>query len=262
MTAERLDRAGSVPLWRQLQAELTGRIDADEFRDGFPGELVLAQEYQVSRHTVRQALRELRGDGRVVAERGRQPRVTPPTEIRQPLGALYSLFAAVRSAGLTQRSLVRSLDRRADGVVAERLGLEASTPLVYLERLRLAGDAPLALDRVWLPADYAAPLLTADFTETSLYGELAARVGDRPDSGLEELHAVVPTAAERALLECPAGAAVFSIHRLGRVRDRPVEWRHTVARGDRFGLTAQFGGVRPGGVATTLGSRLATAAGR
>lgn len=262
MTAGRLDRAGAAPLWRQLQADLRARIDADEFRDGFPGELVLAEDYRVSRHTVRQALRELRDGGRVVAERGRQPRVTPPTEIQQPLGALYSLFAAVRSAGLSQRSVVRALDRRADGVVAERLGLEASTPLIYLERLRLAGEAPLALDRVWLPADYAEPLLTADFTETSLYGELATRVGIRPDSGIEELNAVIPTAAERSLLESPAGAAVFSIHRLGRVRDRPVEWRHTVARGDRFGLTAQFGGVQTGGVATTLGSRMATASGR
>lgn len=245
MASNRLDRASVTPLWRQLQDDLTARIEADEFGAGFPGEHALAEEYGVSRHTVRQALRQLRGDGRVVAERGRQPRVTPPTEINQPLGTLYSLFAAVRAAGLTQRSIVRCLDRRADGVVAERLGLEASTPLVYLERVRMADGEPLALDRAWLPADFAGPLLVADFSETSLYGELAARVGVRPDRGREELHAVVPTTAERTLLHCPAGTAVFSIHRLGRVRGRAVEWRHTVVRGDRFGLTAEFGGVAP-----------------
>jgi len=112
-------------------------------------------------------------DGVVVAERGRQPRVAPPPEIQQPMGALYSLFASVEAAGLAQHSIVRRFDTRADAVVADRLCLDASTPLVYLERLRLAGDEPLALDRVWLPAALAAPLLGADFTHTSLYAELA-----------------------------------------------------------------------------------------
>lgn len=34
--------------------------------------------------------------------------------------------------------------------------------------------------------------------------------------------------------------AAFAIQRLGCVNGRPVEWRHTVVRGDRFSLTAQF----------------------
>jgi GntR family transcriptional regulator len=240
MTASALDRGGSTPLWRQLQLELLRRLDDGEFADQFPGELTLAEEYGVSRHTVRQAVGRLRADGMVVAGRGRQPRVAPPPEIQQPIGALYSLFASVEAAGLPQRSVVRTLDLRADGVVAQRLDLEGSTPLVYLERLRLAGDEPLALDRVWLPADLTAPLLEADFTRTSLYRELAARTGVRIDQGHEEVHAVQPTPAEQARLHSPPGAAAFSIHRLSHAGGRPVEWRHTLVRGDRFALTADF----------------------
>ena len=80
----------------------------------------------------------------MTAARGRKPQLAP-TEVEQPLGALASLFASVERRGLAQRSVVRRLDLRADGVVATRLGLEESAPLVYLERLRLAGDeAPRA----------------------------------------------------------------------------------------------------------------------
>ncbi|WNV82139.1 GntR family transcriptional regulator [Umezawaea sp. Da 62-37] len=240
MAARALDRAAPTPLWRQLQRELLARMGSGEFADQFPGEMALVEDYGVSRHTVRQALSRLREDGVVVAERGRQPRVAPPPEIHQPMGALYSLFAAVSAAGLEQRSVVRALDVRADGVVAARLDLEASTPLVYLERLRLAGGEPLAVDRVWLPADVAAPLLDADFTNTSLYAELQARTGLRLDHGHEDIHAVVPTAAEQARLRCPATAAAFSINRLSHGRGRAVEWRHTLVRGDRFALTADF----------------------
>lgn len=240
MGVRRLDRDGGEPLWRQLRQDLLSRVEGGEFSDAFPGELALVQEYNVSRHTVRQALQQLRSDGVVLATRGRQPRVAPLPEIAQPVGALYSLFASVEEAGLDQRSLVQAFDVRADALVAERLDLEASTPLVYLARLRLAGDAPLALDRVWLPKTVAAPLLGVDFARTSLYGELSARAGVRINHGVEEIRAAIPTDAERDQLECPRGVAAFSINRLGFAGEVKAEWRHTLVRGDRFALTASY----------------------
>lgn len=235
-----LDRTDALPLWAQLLAELRRRLADGEFDGQFPGEVALVAEYGVSRHTVREALRRLRAEGLVVAERGRRPRLAQPAEITQPLGALYSLFGSVERAGLAQRSIVRRLDSRADGVVAVRLGLEESTPLVYLERLRLAGDEPLAVDRVWLPARVAAPLLTADFTHTSLYEELRARCGVFVTGGAEHIRAVVPTPAERALLGIDATVAALAIDRLGKANNRPVEWRQTLVRGDRFSVDATF----------------------
>jgi GntR family transcriptional regulator len=238
--AHSLQRTGSPPLlWQQLLADLRRRLADGEFATTFPGELALVAEYGVSRQTVRHALRQLREDGVVVAARGRQPRVTP-VEIEQPIGALYSLFTSVEATGQEQRSIVHILDIRADGVVAARLGLEESTPLVYLERLRLAGGEPLAVDRVWLPAHLAAPLLDADFTHTALYAEYRRRCGVALTGGRESIRAVVPTAAERLLLGIGPDTAAFAIDRLGLADDRPVEWRHTLVRGDRFGITADF----------------------
>ena len=238
--ASPLDRASPLPLWAQLRADLLRRLDAGAFEEEFPGEMALAAAYQVSRQTVRAALRELRADGMVLAERGRRPRIADRAVITQPLGALYSLFASVESAGLRQTSIIRGRDLRADGVIADRLGLEASTPLFRMERLRLAGGEPLALDTVWLPGDLGAPLLEADFTHTALYDELAARTGVRVDGGREHIRAVVPTAAEQRLLGTPPSAGALLISRLGFAAGRPVEWRRTLVRGDRFSLLAEF----------------------
>lgn len=240
--AATLKRFGPQPLWQQLRDDLTARLDAGEFADTFPGELALCAEYQVSRHTVREALRGLRETGVVTAARGRAPRVSPEREIEQPLGALYSMFAAVEATGSQQVSVVRRLDLRADGVVADRLGLEGSTLLLYLERQRLTDGEPLALDRVWLPASFARPLLHADFTHTSLYEELARRCSVRLTGGRENLRAVVPTPAERQLLGIDEHIAAFAIQRLGTVDGAPTEWRHTLVRGDRFSVSAQFSG--------------------
>lgn len=235
-----LDRKSHTPLWSQLHADLLRRVGLGEFDDAFPGELALAAEYEVSRNTVREALRRLRADGVVVAGRGQQPRIGKATGIAQPLGALYSLFASVRASGMDQRSTVRILDVRADALVAVRLGLEESTPLLYLERLRLAGGEPLAVDRVWLPYSVAAALRTVDFTHTSLYDELDTRCGVRLTGGQEHIRAVVPTPAEQRLLEIPPGVAALAIDRTGTADGQPVEWRHTLVRGDRFSVVADF----------------------
>ncbi|MFE2175058.1 GntR family transcriptional regulator, partial [Kitasatospora sp. NPDC059462] len=187
-----LTRAAGNPLWAQLRADLLRRLDAGEFRDVFPGEHDLVAEYRVSRHTVREALRTLREEGVVSAQRGLASRFTASRPLEQDVGEAYSLFRAVEEVGAVQRSVVRALDRRADGVIAARLGLEESTPLVYLERVRLADEEPLAVDRVWLPADLAHPLLDVDFTRTAPYDELERHCGSRICGGWERIRAVVP----------------------------------------------------------------------
>ncbi len=146
----------------------------------------------------------------------------------------------MESAGQRQTSVVRARELCRDGVVADRLGLAEDALLFRLERLRLADDEPLALDTVWLPEEVAAPLLAADFTHTALYDELAARTGLRLESGREHIRSVVPSRAQRRLLQIPPTAGALAIDRLGYAVGRPVEWRHSLIRGDRFSLVAEF----------------------
>ena len=250
-----------MPLWAQLRDDLLRRLEAGSFDEDFPGEMALVADYGVSRHTVRAALRELRADGIVRAERGRRPRLSGHPAITQPLGAVYSLFASVEAAGLRQASVVRACGLLADGVVADRLGLEASTPLFRLERLRLAAGEPLALDTVWLPGDVGAALLEADFTHTAFYHELAERGGIQLESAREHIRAVVATAAQQKLLDITPDVGVLAIDRLGYAAARPVEWRHTLIRGDRFSLLADFS-ARSGNRLTMHGRVPATMAPR
>lgn len=238
--ARQLRRTPGTTLWQQLRADLQRRLSEGEFTDLFPGELDLQAEYGVSRHTVREALRALRDEGLVTARRGRAPRLGEVAELTQPLGALYSLFNSVESADMRQQSVVRRLDIRADAHVAVRLGLEESAPLVYLERLRLADGRPLAFDCAWLPASIASPLLTADFSHTALYDELDSRCGVRLTGGHEQIRAVIPTAAQRRLLEIDSSTAAMRVDRTGTANGVYVEWRTTLIRGDRFTVLADF----------------------
>lgn len=137
---------------------------------------------------------------------------------------------------------MHAIDLRRDAEAAAMLGLDPDSDVFYLERLRLADDEPLALDRVWLPAALGAPLLDADFSHTALYDELHRRCGVPPDGGDEVIRAVVPTAAERRALGISRDIAAFAVDRRALVDGRPAEWRRTVVRGDRFQVTVQFAG--------------------
>lgn len=238
--ANLLDRMSPVPLWAQLHDDLRRRAEAGEFAETFPPEMDLVAQYEVSRNTVREAMRRLRSDGLVVASRGRRPRLADETEIEQPLGALYSLFASVEASGLEQRSVVRALEVRPEAEVARRLGRATSASLVYLERLRLAGGEPLALDRLWISAEVGAPLIDADFSHTGFYDELLLRAGIRLDGGREQIRAVLPTDEECSVLDFPPGVAALAIDRLSSANGKPVEWRRTIVRGDRFSVIAEF----------------------
>ena len=133
------------------------------------------------------------------------------------------MFQVVEESGVPQHSKVRTLERVFDAEAAAHLGLEPDAPLVLIDRVRFAGDEPLAIDRIWLPAEIADPLLDADFTHTSLYNELERTIGKRPNEGWERIHPAIPTADHRSCLELDDDEAVFRIERLGTFSGEPLE---------------------------------------
>ena len=255
MAITSLDRNSPMPLWAQLEHDLRRRLDAGDFADGvFPTDLELTESYEVSRHTVREAVRHLNRSGLLTRERGRGT-VVNKSVIEQSLGTLYSLFQSVESTGVEQTSDLLEIGIVTDVVAAEQLGLDADVELVHISRLRRAGGEPLAVDRAWLPHAVAAPLLDVDWSRTALYAELGRVGAPVPNEGWERLTPLVPELADRRLLELGATDATFYLERLGRRDGTPVEWRTTIIRGDRYRFVSDWStGLRSGLRPTASGS--------
>lgn len=232
------DRADPLPLWAQVCADLRRRIEAGDFAPGFPGELTLTEEYEVSRHTIREALRVLRSEGVLRSQRGR-PTVVEPTVYRQSLGTLSSLFESVAAQGATPRSDVLRLATTHNASVCADLGIAKDTELVVIERLRYADDQPIAHDVSWLPADIARPLLTRDLSHAALYAELQG-LGVAIDGGFERVTAERAPRHIAELLDLVVDAPLLLLERRATAQGRPVEWRETHVRADRFSLEAQW----------------------
>ncbi len=227
------DRDSPMPLWAQVLDDMRKRLSAGEFSGGFPPERVLVDQYDISRHTMRDVMRRLHNDGLISRKRGRGTFLRQQA-IEQPTGSLYSLFRSIEDQGFEQRSKVLELDDRVDPTVAEHLGLRADTRFVYLHRLRYADDTPIATDELWLPFELAGPLLHTDFGHTAVYAELENTCGIRPGAGWERVHPTIPTKEERALLGTTAKASAFLVERYTSHQGQPLEWRRTVIRGDMY----------------------------
>lgn len=234
-----VDRDSALPLWAQVLGDLRRRLARGEFESHFPGDEELRAQYGVSRHTVREAVRQLQAEGVIERGRGRGSFVRERM-IEQPMGSFYSLFRSVEAQGFVQRSIVRQLTERRDADAAQMLGCAPDEPLVYLERLRLADDEPIVLDCSWLPAALARPLLGVDFTRTALYRELHVRCGIEANAGWERLSPALPTPAQCELLGLPPGQPLLAIERLTLRDTTPVEWRHGLVRPDRFAYVARW----------------------
>lgn len=225
--------------WRRVLEDLERRLASGDIADRFPTDRELVDHYAVSRHTVREAVRHLRARGIIERERGRGSTVRVP-EFAPPSGALYSLFREVEAQGIAQTSVVLELGLDPHARAAELFGLPIGTPLFHLERLRHAGDEPLAIDTAWLPPDLGEPLLDADFSHTALYDELEARAGVRLTGGRETITALVPDADLVEVLSLDEDEACLRIDRIGELDDRVVECRTTVVRGSRFALVSDW----------------------
>ncbi|MHB8335231.1 MAG: GntR family transcriptional regulator [Acidimicrobiales bacterium] len=246
------DRSSPLPLWAQIADDLRRRLVGGEFEERFPTDEELTRDYDVSRHTVREAVRRLASDGLLVRQRGRGTSLTNPI-LEQPLHSLYSLASSMRSQGIDERSEVRAATHApAPAEVARELGISVDSTVVFLERLRFAGAEPIAWDRSWLPAPLADALLSVDLTHGSVYDVLATHGAVRITGGWERIRPLVPSAQERELLGLSEGVAAFSIERLVLVGETPVEWRRSMIRGDRYSLLAQW----PAGTTTTIAAEV------
>lgn len=232
-------RTDPLPLWAQVSKDLRRRIGAGEFDSGLPGEHDLTDQYEVSRHTIREALRVLRSEGLLKSERGRGTTVAE-TKYSQNLGALYSLFTTIADQGVEQSSTVIRLVVTVNPTVAKELNVDPTSEFVVIERIRFAGGEPLAYDTAWLLAEFARPLLDADFTHSSIYRELRDRCAIVMNAGGEKIYAQVASRHIATALNVASGSPVFALERIGKSGDQVIEWRETFIRGDRFTLEVDF----------------------
>jgi GntR family transcriptional regulator len=216
MTAQQvtvlIDRSSPVPLYHQLAEQLSQAITGGQLQPGdpFENEIAVAERLRLSRPTVRRAYQELVDQGLLVRRRGLGTTVANRKVHRK--FELTSLYDDLDREGRSPRTSVLDLEMLTDEVAAAALDLPLDTPLLHIERVRSAGETPLALLRNWLPPVYAD--LTRDELERhGLYAALRDR-GVKPVVAQQSIGARMPTPSERRNLEIRGTHPVLTMTRM------------------------------------------------
>src|SRR5215213_9864899 len=237
-----LRRRAEPAAYVQIEEELAERIRTGMLRPGdrIPPERELAEQMQVSRMTVRQALGRLADRGLLVRERGRGTFVSEP-KLVQSLSRLNGFYDQMVSQGILPSSRLLSGEQiLASAAVAQVLDLRIAEPLFKVVRLRLGGGVPLALETSFFPARLVPGLLDYDLERHSIY-RLMERYDARPVRATQSLEPVPARDLEAEALEVPPGSPLMLVERIGwDTQDRPVEYAKDIYRGDRSRFVAEL----------------------
>jgi len=196
--------------------------------DRLPNEDELAARFEVSRATIREAVRGLVEAGYLVRRHGSGTFVTALPRHRHTLNANLSYTAMIREAGLEPgRRLIRQLLRPATSDEAAALALAPAEPVLLVERIRTADGRPVVYSTDRIPAALLGEAAGGAVTP-SLY-ELLDGVGRGVRSALATLHPVVADTRLARLLHVPVASPLQKIEQvhfdeLGRPVMFSSEW--------------------------------------
>lgn len=229
-----------APLYMQLQKILrdaiVSRLISPEA--AIPPERDLADEFGVSRLTVRKAIDGLVDEGLIKRRRGAGTFVAPRVE--KSFSKLSSFSEDMLSRGRQPHS--EWLNQSAGAVTPEEslsLGLSPGSLVYRFQRLRYADGQTMALEYATIPG-YCLPSLQS--VGESLYAALEA-AGNRPVRALQRLRAVAFTPEQAKVLGVVPGAPGLFIERRGFLADgRAAEFTHSWYRGDAYDVVAELSG--------------------
>jgi GntR family transcriptional regulator len=235
-----LDESNPTPLYLQLQrviqeAVRAGKLKADE---ALPSERDLARQLGISRVTVRKAIAGLVEKGILVQRWGSGTFIAPSMRVEQALSRLSSFTDDMTTRGLRPGATI--LDRShgpSSPKESMALGLSPGEPVSRLQRLRLAGGVPMAIEHAVVPARY---LPDPGAVDGSLYAVLIA-LGHAPRRALQRLHAVLLSPDQAKLLDVlPASPALYIERRSFLEGGEPVEFTSSYYRGDAYDFVAEL----------------------
>ena len=228
---------GTLPAYQRIQSVIRKRIDSGQLQpgDSVPSERDLAKTHQVSLMTARHALAFLEREGLVERRRGIGTFVAPP---KIHFNKLMSYTEQMSGRGLAVSSKLLSLGViETEQEIAARLSLPATSRLIKVERLRLGGDEPFAIETCYLSADEFGDLTRSRLDRASLFSVLEHDHGLQIAHSDEEVDATTADAYTARLLGIPAGAAVLRIRQqIYSTKAKPTLYVLGLYRSDRHTL--------------------------
>lgn len=237
-----IDSNNREPFYYQLAKDIENKIDSGEWKKGqkITSERELCIQYNVSRITVRNAINELEKKGKLEKIQGKGTYVLGKN-IVQSLGNVYSFSKEMEKQGkITSTKLLIQKLIKADFKLAEQLDIAEGSELVYIERLRIADDIPIMLERTYFDYKKYPFMLSLDLKTKQLYKTLETEFGITINKAIERFKACSLSAEECNALNCHKGQYGLLVKRTSYNKDTIVCFSTIVSKGDIYEFTVKL----------------------
>ena len=224
------------PVYIQIHDEIHEAIDAGRWVPGdrIPAERELADQFSVSRMTLRQAIMLLVDEG-VLERRVGSGTFVSEQKVQEHLNGITSFTDLMADAGKQATSKTVSFHvGRATNSEQEQLQLSSDARVLRMERVRYGDDEPIAFEVAAIPESLIEGLSRSDLTD-SLYRTLAEERGLKIGRAQQTVTAAAVNERISEYLAIKRGDPVLILRQITYdTKGTPFEYVQTQYVGSRF----------------------------
>ena len=240
---EKIDKGTPIPLYFQLKNIILKYINEGNLKpgDSIPTEMELAQIFDISRTTIRQAITELVMEGYLTRVKSKGTFVQRPPIRQEYIRSVRASHEHIRQQNMVPRTKILELhEDTADGEIPEELKIETGSPIVKMMRLRFANEEPILYTENYLSI-FAKKILDVDMEKCGLFEFLDRDDKTRITKSVRTLSAVAANEEDAKLLNMKIGEPIqlsksISYNQFGI----PIEYAIVRFRGDRNIFTVEL----------------------
>ncbi|MDW7669996.1 MAG: GntR family transcriptional regulator [Bacillota bacterium] len=240
----KIDKEGSVPYYLQIKDILKNRIKNNIYprETLIPSENELSSEFGVTRATVRNALKELKKEDLIYTEKGKGS-IVKGSKIKQSLMEFYSFgrrFKQNEEEHEAYSEIVEKKEIICPSDVREHLNIRSEDKIYEITRIRYVEEEPVMVEISYLPQKLFPDLFDYDMEHFSLYDMIEFRYKKSITKGKEYIQPMISGTKESQLLNIEKGSPVFLVKRITFSGKKPVEYRKSIIRGDKYVFYTEF----------------------
>ncbi|MEA5016331.1 MAG: GntR family transcriptional regulator [Candidatus Limiplasma sp.] len=199
-----------------------------------PTESELERIFDVSRTTVRKAVEILCREGFLETRQGRGTEVLD-YRTSQNLNVVTSTSETLERRGYRVVTRDMYIDRvKAQGRLAQDMGVEEGVEVVRIQRIQTADDVPIAIMKNYLKASLVPGIESHSNQFTRLYDFLQDFYGVAIDAAQDRITAKNASFEEAQMLGVPVGTALVYLSRVCFQNGVPVDVDHVSLVGGRY----------------------------
>lgn len=225
-----------LPVYIQIHNDIKQKIENEVWKvdSRIPSERRLADEYHVSRMTLRQAVQTLIDEGLLRRAIGSGTFVTSQ-KVQEHMSGISSFTETMETEGKTPSSKTLSYKIiEPTFKESQALELKDNERVLRMERLRLGDGEPICLETTTVSAKLIQGIKQVDVTE-SFYRSLEVKKGIIPASAKQYISAILANDRVAKMLAIKPGDPILKLKQISYLKNKkPLEFVETQYVAQRF----------------------------